>query len=127
MLSLPLRWWLPRATGLQRTLRDASLLLAITPGPGVLYIVTRSIAQGRRAGLASVAGVAVGNLARVKPSLVNGDPTAEEYHFGATLNLADLDGNGKADLMASAALNRAGAALTPANYLGNATQQAESL
>ena len=41
----------------------ASLLLAITPGPGVLYIVTRSIAQGRRAGLASVAGVAVGNLA----------------------------------------------------------------
>jgi hypothetical protein len=29
LLSLPLRWWLPRATGLQRTLRDASLLLAI--------------------------------------------------------------------------------------------------
>lgn len=40
----------------------ASLLLAITPGPGVLYIVTRSLAQGRRAGLASVAGVALGNL-----------------------------------------------------------------
>lgn len=40
----------------------ASLLLAVTPGPGVLYIVTRSLAQGRRAGLASVAGVAVGNL-----------------------------------------------------------------
>ena len=40
----------------------ASLVLAVTPGPGVLYIVTRSFAQGRRAGLASVAGVAVGNL-----------------------------------------------------------------
>ncbi|MCB1775564.1 MAG: LysE family translocator [Gammaproteobacteria bacterium] len=40
----------------------ASLLLAVTPGPGVLYIVTRSLAQGRNAGLASVAGVAVGNL-----------------------------------------------------------------
>ncbi|MCB1801928.1 MAG: LysE family translocator [Gammaproteobacteria bacterium] len=40
----------------------ASLLLAITPGPGVLYIVARSAAQGRRAGLASVAGVALGNL-----------------------------------------------------------------
>ena len=40
----------------------ASLLLAITPGPGVLYIVTRSLVQGRRAGLASVAGVAIGNL-----------------------------------------------------------------
>lgn len=41
----------------------ASLLLAITPGPGVLYILARSIAQGRSAGLASVAGVALGNLA----------------------------------------------------------------
>lgn len=40
----------------------ASLILAVTPGPGVLYIVTRSIVQGRRSGLASVAGVALGNL-----------------------------------------------------------------
>jgi threonine/homoserine/homoserine lactone efflux protein len=40
----------------------ASLVLAITPGPGVLYIVTRTLAQGRRAGLASVGGVALGNL-----------------------------------------------------------------
>jgi threonine/homoserine/homoserine lactone efflux protein len=40
----------------------ASVVLAVTPGPGVLYIVTRSLAQGRRSGLASVAGVALGNL-----------------------------------------------------------------
>jgi threonine/homoserine/homoserine lactone efflux protein len=40
----------------------ASFILAVTPGPGVLYIVTRSLAQGRRFGLASVAGVALGNL-----------------------------------------------------------------
>ncbi len=40
----------------------ASFVLAVTPGPGVLYIVTRSLAQGRRAGLASVGGVAMGNL-----------------------------------------------------------------
>jgi threonine/homoserine/homoserine lactone efflux protein len=40
----------------------ASLVLAATPGPGVLYVVTRTLAQGRRAGLASVAGVAMGNL-----------------------------------------------------------------
>jgi threonine/homoserine/homoserine lactone efflux protein len=40
----------------------ASLVLAVIPGPAVLYIVTRSIAQGRGAGLASVAGVALGNL-----------------------------------------------------------------
>ena len=40
----------------------ASVVLAATPGPGVLYIVTQTLAQGRRAGLASVAGVALGNL-----------------------------------------------------------------
>ncbi len=40
----------------------ATLVLALTPGPGVVFIVTRTLAQGRRAGLASVAGVALGNL-----------------------------------------------------------------
>jgi len=40
----------------------ASLVLSVTPGPGVLYVVTRTLAQGRRAGLASVAGVALGNF-----------------------------------------------------------------
>jgi threonine/homoserine/homoserine lactone efflux protein len=39
----------------------ASLILAITPGPGVLYIVTCSAAQGRRHGLISVAGMVIGN------------------------------------------------------------------
>jgi len=39
----------------------ASLVLAVTPGPGVLYIVIRSATRGRRYGLASVAGVAAGN------------------------------------------------------------------
>lgn len=40
----------------------ASVVLAVTPGPGVLYIVARCLAQGRASGLASVAGVALGNL-----------------------------------------------------------------
>lgn len=40
----------------------ASFVLAIEPGPGVFYIVTRSLTHGRRAGLASVAGIALGNL-----------------------------------------------------------------
>jgi threonine/homoserine/homoserine lactone efflux protein len=39
----------------------AAIVLAVTPGPGVLYIVARSVTQGRRFGLASVAGVAAGN------------------------------------------------------------------
>jgi len=40
----------------------ASLVLAVTPGPGVIYIVTRTLAQGRIAGASSVAGVACGNM-----------------------------------------------------------------
>jgi threonine/homoserine/homoserine lactone efflux protein len=40
----------------------ASLLLAVTPGPGVIYVVTRTLAGGRRAGLASAGGGALGNL-----------------------------------------------------------------
>lgn len=40
----------------------ASLVLAVTPGPAVVYIIARTLAQGRRAGLASVGGVALGNL-----------------------------------------------------------------
>lgn len=43
----------------------AALALLITPGPAVLYIVARSIDQGRRAGLASVLGIEVGSLFHV--------------------------------------------------------------
>src|SRR4029450_4237547 len=38
----------------------AALVLLVTPGPAGLYIVTRSIDQGRRAGLASMVGGHVG-------------------------------------------------------------------
>ena len=48
----------------------ASFVLAITPGPAVLYIVTRSLVQGRRSGLASVAGVALGNLGNAMAAAV---------------------------------------------------------
>jgi threonine/homoserine/homoserine lactone efflux protein len=41
----------------------ASLVLTLTPGPGVLFIVSRSLVHGRRGGLASVLGIAAGNLA----------------------------------------------------------------
>ncbi len=40
----------------------AALGLLILPGPAVLYIVTRSVAQGRRAGLASVLGIELASL-----------------------------------------------------------------
>jgi len=43
----------------------ASVALLLTPGPAVLYIVTRSIEQGRVAGLVSVLGICTGTLVHV--------------------------------------------------------------
>jgi len=43
----------------------ASLVLLLTPGPAVLYIIARSIDQGRGAGIASVLGVALGTMVHV--------------------------------------------------------------
>ena len=40
----------------------ASLALIVVPGPAVLYIIARSLEQGRLAGLASVLGVGAGAL-----------------------------------------------------------------
>lgn len=40
----------------------ASLVLIVTPGPDILYVVARGIAQGRLAGLLSAVGVTVGLL-----------------------------------------------------------------
>jgi threonine/homoserine/homoserine lactone efflux protein len=40
----------------------ASVLLLLIPGPAVLYIVNRSVSDGREAGLAAVAGLSLGNL-----------------------------------------------------------------
>jgi len=37
-------------------------LLSITPGPNMIYVISRSITQGRRAGLTSLGGVVVGYL-----------------------------------------------------------------
>jgi threonine/homoserine/homoserine lactone efflux protein len=40
----------------------ASFILLIIPGPAVLYIVNRSVSDGRTAGLSAVAGLTLGNL-----------------------------------------------------------------
>lgn len=49
-----------------------------------------------------------GQLARILPP-----PQSGNFHLGATNFLADLDGNGRAEVFLAAALNRAGAALQP--------------
>jgi threonine/homoserine/homoserine lactone efflux protein len=40
----------------------ASILLLVVPGPAVIYVITRGASQGRRAGVVSVLGVALGNF-----------------------------------------------------------------
>ena len=43
----------------------AALALLLVPGPAVLYVVTRSVDQGRPAGLVSVLGVGIGSLVHI--------------------------------------------------------------
>ena len=43
----------------------ASVLLALTPGPNMIYCVSRTLVQGRRAGFVSLAGVLLGFLAHL--------------------------------------------------------------
>ena len=55
----------------------AVLVLALTPGPALFYILATSIAQGTRAGMTSVLGIATGTLVHVVMAV-----------FGLTLLLA---------------------------------------
>lgn len=49
-----------------------------------------------------------GNIAKIVPP-----SNSTHFHFGATVQVADLDKNGRAEVLVAAALNRAGAALQP--------------
>lgn len=53
--------WLPDFGGFS-TFVLASAALAVLPGPAVFYVLTRSLVQGRRSGMVSVAAIALGNL-----------------------------------------------------------------
>ena len=48
----------------------AAIALLVVPGPAVVYIVTRSVDQGRAAGLVSVVGIHVGTLVHVAAAAV---------------------------------------------------------
>jgi threonine/homoserine/homoserine lactone efflux protein len=47
-----------------------SLLLLVVPGPAVTYIVARSVAHGRRAGLVSVLGIHAGSMVHVAAAVI---------------------------------------------------------
>ncbi|MBV9038991.1 MAG: LysE family translocator, partial [Acidobacteriaceae bacterium] len=44
---------------------SAAILLAVTPGPGIFYVLARSIAGGRREGILSALGTFCGGLVHV--------------------------------------------------------------
>ena len=48
----------------------ASVVLLLTPGPAVLYIVARSVEQGRAAGLVSVLGIHLGTTIHITAAAV---------------------------------------------------------
>lgn len=48
----------------------AALVLAITPGPGMLYVLARSVGDGSRAGFRSAAGTAAGGMFHVVGSAI---------------------------------------------------------
>lgn len=59
----------------------ASVTLAVTPGPGVFYIVARSLVHGRRSGLVSAMAVALGNL---------GNALAASVGLGALFSVSSM-------------------------------------
>lgn len=52
----------PLTTSAELGIAAVALGLVLTPGPNMIYLVSRSITQGRRAGLVSLLGVATGFL-----------------------------------------------------------------
>lgn len=48
----------------------ASMALLVIPGPAVIYILNRSVADGRRVGLAAVCGLEIGNFMHVVAATV---------------------------------------------------------
>jgi len=50
---------------LSSTFLIAASVLAVTPGPGIMYVVARTVSGGKRAGLASCVGTAMGGLVHV--------------------------------------------------------------
>src|SRR5450631_4410762 len=43
----------------------AALILALTPGPGIMYVMARTLSGGKSDGIASTLGTATGGLIRV--------------------------------------------------------------
>lgn len=47
-----------------------SVVLIFTPGPDIIYVMTRGVAQGRKAALAAAAGFSLGNFVHIFSALI---------------------------------------------------------
>ncbi|MDJ0869266.1 MAG: hypothetical protein QNK03_24395 [Myxococcota bacterium] len=78
---------------------------------GAVYVVRGGphLAARQTIDLAAFGSTALaGHLARIVPPA-----GAHEFHLGATCQIADLDGNGRGEVLAAATLSRAGAGIRP--------------
>lgn len=77
---------------------------------GAVYVIRGGahLGSSKTVDLKDFPGVEEGNIARIRPPL-----SSTGFDLGATLQVADMDNNGRAEVMAAAALNRAGASLAP--------------
>ncbi|MCB1032421.1 MAG: FG-GAP repeat protein, partial [Acidobacteria bacterium] len=86
---------------------------------GAAYVVRGGahLAQNATVDLADFGSTLLaGNLAKVTPPA-----GADDFHFGSTNQIGDLDGNGRGEVFLAAALNRAGGILSPTgNFDGDA-------
>lgn len=67
------------------TFAAASLVMAIIPGPGVASIIGFAFSSGRRTALASVAGMALGNLIAMSMSLAGAGAILESSAVAFTI------------------------------------------
>ena len=66
----------------------AALVIALTPGPGLFYVGARTLAGGRREGLASSVGLGLGGLVHVvagAPGLSTRQMASAEAHTARKL------------------------------------------
>jgi len=97
----------------------ASLILALTPGPNMAYLMSRTICQGRRAGAVSLAGTTLGFIAHMLAAAFG--LSALLFAIPLVFELVKYAGAAYLLWMAWGALNSGGAyavdtgALTPAS------------
>ena len=72
----------------------AATILAVTPGPGIAYVIARTVAGGRKEGLASCLGTGVGGSVIQEGRLDQWDVPYKLYHEPNSRFTADFVGAG---------------------------------